>query len=76
MQDVTASLVRPVKELKGYQRITLEPGEEVKRFFSLKKQDMGFYDNNGNYLLEDGLFRIFVGGNSRDTLMQEITVEF
>ena len=76
MQDVTASLVRPVKELKEYKRVTLEPGETVKLSFSLKKQDMGFYDNNGKYLLEDGLFRIFVGGNSKDTLMQEITVEF
>lgn len=76
MQDVTASLVRPIKELKDYQRITLKAGEEVKLHFSLKKQDMGFYDNRGKYLLEDGLFRIFVGGSSRDTLMQEITVEF
>ena len=76
MQDVAASLVRPVKELKGYQRINLKPGEEKKVMFSLRKQDMGFYDNNGNYLLEDGLFRIFVGGSSDDTLMQEVTVEF
>lgn len=67
MQDVTASLVRPIKELKDYQRITLDPGEETKLQFVLKKQDMGFYDNRGNYLIEDGLFRIFVGGNSRDS---------
>ena len=76
MQDVTASLVRPVKELKGYQKITLEPGEEKTLAFSLKKQDMGFYDNSGKYRLENGKFRIFVGGNSRDTLMQEVFVEF
>lgn len=76
MQDVTASLVRPVKELKGYKRTTLEPHEEKKLIFSLKKQDMGFCDNKGKYLLENGLFRIFVGGNSRDTLAQEIRVEF
>lgn len=76
MQDVTASLVRPVKELKGYKRIALKPGEEKNVIFSLKKQDMGFYDNNGKYRLEDGLFRIFVGGNSKDTLMREITVGF
>lgn len=76
MQDVTASLVRPVKELKGYKRIALKPGEEKMVIFSLKKQNMGFYDNNGKYLLEDGLFRIFVGGSSSDTLMREITVRF
>ncbi|MBE7012439.1 MAG: glycosyl hydrolase [Ruminococcaceae bacterium] len=76
MQDVTASLVRPVRELKGYQRIKLKPKEEKKVCFSLNKQEMGFYDNSGKYLLEDGLFRIFVGGNSKDTLMQEIMVSF
>ena len=74
IRDVAASLVRPVKELKGYKRITLNPGEEKKVSFSLKKQDMGFYDNNGKYILEDGLFRIFVGGNSMDTLMREIYI--
>ena len=76
MQDVTASLVRPVRELKDYRRITLAPGEERTVSFSLQKQDMGFYDNSGKYRLEDGTFRIFAGGNSRDTLMREIKVEF
>ena len=76
MQDVAASLVRPVKELKDYQRITLEPGEEKTLFFCLPKKEMGFYDNSGRYLLEDGLFRIFVGGSSRDCLTQEIRLAF
>ena len=76
MQDVAASLVRPVKELKDYQRVALEPGEEKTLFFCLSKKDMGFYDNSGKYLLEDGLFRIFVGGSSRDCLMQEIRLTF
>ena len=76
MQDVAASLVRPVKELKDYQRVALEPGEEKTLSFRLLKKDMGFYDNSGRYLLEDGLFRIFVGGSSRDCLMQEIRLAF
>ena len=76
MQDVAASLVRPVKELKDYQRVALEPGEEKTLSFRLLKKDMGFYDNSGKYLLEDGLFRIFVGGSSRDCLMQEIRLAF
>ncbi|MBO6041373.1 MAG: fibronectin type III-like domain-contianing protein, partial [Oscillospiraceae bacterium] len=67
---------RPVKELKDYQRVTLEPGEEKILSFRLAKKDMGFYDNSGKYLLEDGLFRIFVGGSSRDCLLQEIRVAF
>ena len=76
MQDVAASLVRPVKELKDYQRVALEPGEEKILSFWLAKKDMGFYDNSGKYLLEDGLFRISVGGSSRDCLMQEIRLSF
>jgi beta-glucosidase len=76
MQDVAASLVRPVRELKNYARVTLKPGEEKEVRFTLQKKDMGFYDNAGRYRLEDGLFRIFVGGSSRDGLMQEIELKF
>ena len=76
MQDVTASLVRPVKELKGYKRVELMPGEEKEVAFVLDKKDMGFYDNAGKYRLEDGLFRIYAGTNSRDLLEEEITIAF
>lgn len=76
MQDVAASLVRPVKELKGFEKVALAPGEKKTVHFTLAKQDMGFYDNDRNYLLEDGLFRIYAGGNSRDVLMQEVQVTF
>jgi len=76
LQDVAASLVRPVRELKDYARVTLKPGEEKEVRFTLKKKDMGFYDNAGQYRLEDGLFRIYVGGSSRDGLMQEIELKF
>lgn len=76
MQDVAASLVRPVRELKGYKRVALKAGEEKEVVFVLAKKDMGFYDNAGKYRLEDGLFRIYAGANSRDALEAEITVAF
>ena len=76
MQDVTASLVRPVKELKDYRKITLAAGAQETVGFTLPKQDMGFYDNDAQYVLEDGLFRIYAGGNSRDCLEAEICVAF
>ena len=75
-QDVTASLVRPVKELKGFSKIALEAGEVKNVKFTLKKQDMGFFDNEGSYRLESGLFRIYAGGNSRDCLEQDVMVSF
>ena len=76
IHDLQASVSRPVKELKDYCRVTLAPGEEREIRFTLPKQAMGFYDNEGRYRLEDGLFRIFVGGSSRDCLMQEIRLSF
>jgi beta-glucosidase len=76
VQDVAASLVRPVKELKDYQRVTLAPGEDREICFRLPKTALGFYDNEGLYRLEDGLFRLFVGGSSRDVLEQEIRLSF
>ncbi|MCR5006891.1 MAG: glycoside hydrolase family 3 C-terminal domain-containing protein [Clostridiales bacterium] len=76
MQDVTASLVRPVKELKGFAKVTLAAGEEKEVALELKKADMGFYNNDGVYVREDGKFRIFVGGSSADTLMQELDLVF
>lgn len=76
MQDVTASLVRPVKELKGFVRIELAAGEEKRAELLLKKKEMGFYNNQGDYVLEDGLFRIYVGGNSRECLCEETRITF
>jgi len=66
IRDVTASLVRPVKELKSFQRITLKPGESRVVSFSLGAKDLSFYDTRGNAVLEPGEFRVMVGGNSRD----------
>ena len=74
MQDVTASIVRPVRELKGFRRVALAAGEEQKMRFALAKNQLGFYDNNGIYRVESGLFRIFVGGDSTAQLSAEIRI--
>lgn len=76
LQDVTGSLVRPVRELKDYCCISLAAGGETDVVFRLPREDMGFYDNKGNYRLEDGFFRVYVGGSSHDCLMQEISLTF
>ena len=76
MQDVTASLVRPVKELKGYAKVELEPSEEKKVVIELLKDHMGFFDNSGTYVRQNGEFILFVGKNSRDVLQQSQYVEF
>lgn len=76
MRDVVASLVRPVKELKNFEKIWLEPGQEATVSLTLQKKDMGFYDDDMKYCLEPGKFILYVGGNSRDCLEQEITITF
>ena len=75
-QDVAASLVRPVKELKDYCRVDLAPGEEREIRFLLPKESLGFYDNEGRYRLEEGQFRIFVGGSSREVLEESVSLRF
>jgi beta-glucosidase len=65
-----------VKELKGFAKVELEPGAAQEVTLRLARADMGFCNDQGEYLLEDGKFRIYVGGNSRDCLMQELDVQF
>lgn len=76
MQDVTASIVRPVKELKGFAKVVLEAGEKKQVALSLNKKNMGFYKDNGEYVLENGLFRIYLGGSSKECLMKEVEIAF
>lgn len=76
LQDVTARIVRPVKELKGYAKVELQPGQTKRVTLTLNKKDMGFYVDSGQYVLEDGLFRIYIGGNSVNCMMKEIEVGF
>lgn len=64
IQDVAASLARPVKELKGFELINLKKGETKTVTFALTDKELGFFDNDGNYLVEAGTFKIMVGGSS------------
>ena len=68
INDVAASVVRPVKELKGFELIALKKGETKTVQFTLTDKELGFYDNNGKFLTESGLFNVMVGWNSNDGL--------
>lgn len=67
IQDVVASLTRPVRELKGFKKIMLEPGQSATATFTIKPSDLAFYDQEMTFVSEKGEFRVFIGGNSRDT---------
>jgi beta-glucosidase len=64
IRDWQASLVRPVKELKGFKKIFLKKGEFAQVEFTIDSSLLGFYNAAGQYLVEPGLFSIMVGGSS------------
>ncbi|RYJ51256.1 beta-glucosidase BglX [Flavobacterium petrolei] len=64
IHDEVASLARPVKELKGFELVELKKGETKTITLTLTGKELGFFDNNGNYLVEPGTFKIMVGGSS------------
>lgn len=65
IQDVVGSQARPVKELKGFRRVTLAPGEEKEICFAVDEPMLRFYDGEGNFRSEAGEFRAFIGLSSR-----------
>jgi beta-glucosidase len=64
IRDIAASLSRPVKELKGFELVALKKGETKTITFTLTDNELGFFNNNGDYLVEPGTFKIFVGTSS------------
>ena len=71
IRDYAASVIRPVKELKAFKKIIIKAGETKEVSFMLTKEDLSFYDANGNSIIESGKFSVFVGPNSRDTKMAD-----
>ena len=66
IRDIVASVARPVKELKGFSKVMLTPGETKRVKFMLSNEDLKFYDSNLNYIWEEGEFQVMVGPNSAD----------
>jgi len=71
LADLIASRVRPVKELKGFQKILLAPDETRKVTFELDRSSLGFYDVDMQYVVEPGKFKVWVGTNSAEGLEGE-----
>jgi len=72
VRDVVGSMTRPVKELKGFQKISLNAGETKTVTFNITTNDLKFYNSNLKYDWEAGDFVIMVGGNSRDVKSQKV----
>lgn len=75
IRDVAGSVTRPVKELKGFQRISLRPGEKRRVEFLLTPDHLGFYDREMKFAVEPGEFRVMVGPNSQELIEAKLEVK-
>jgi beta-glucosidase len=74
INDPVASLTQPVRRLRGFQRVTLAPGETTTVTFTLDRDDFGFYDNRGKFVVEPGQIDVYAGNSSKANLMKSVTV--
>lgn len=70
IRDMVGSVTRPVKELKGFQKVAINSGDSKTITFTLTANDLKFYDINMKYTYESGDFKLFIGTNSQD--VQEV----
>ena len=74
IQDKKGSVARPVRQLKGFQKVELQPGEERKVTFKITEEMLRFYDINMNFTSEKGDFVIYIGNDSRTQNQQEFVL--
>jgi beta-glucosidase len=75
LQDLVGSVVRPLKELKGFKKITLQPGESRTVTFQITEEMLRFYTAKMKFESEKGTFKCYLGGDSRTELGKEFTLK-
>jgi beta-glucosidase len=74
LHDPVASVSQPVRRLRGFQRVTLQPGQKTTVTFTLDSSDFGFYDNRGAFVVEPGRIDVYAGDSSAADLTASFTV--
>ena len=74
VRDPVASVTRPVRELKGFRRLRLEPGETTTLEFSVHTDELAFYGRDMQWAAEPGAFHVWIGGSSETELRTEFRV--
>jgi beta-glucosidase len=74
LRDDAATVTRPVRELRGFRRIALQPGETQTLRFTLRPEDLAMYDRDMRRVVEPGTFTLWAGGSSAATLEKRFTV--
>ncbi|WP_200976323.1 beta-glucosidase BglX [Echinicola sp. 20G] len=72
VRDMVGSITRPVKELKGFQKVNLKAGETTEITFELTKEDLKFYNHSLDFVFEPGEFEIMIGTNSQELSKSKI----
>jgi beta-glucosidase len=72
IRDLVSSVTRPVKELKGFQKVSLQPGETKTVTLEITPGSLAFYDVKLKYVVEPGEFEVMVGNSSRDGDLQKV----
>jgi beta-glucosidase len=75
IQDLVGTVTRPVKQLKGFQKIHLAKGESKQVVFKIGVNDLRFYNKDLKYVYEPGEFKVYVGTNSRDVKEAKFTLK-
>ena len=75
VRDLVGSVTRPVRELKGFQRVTLAPGEQTEVIFELPIQDLAFYGKDMIKKVEPGKFHVWIAGDSASGTLTEFEVK-
>ena len=74
IHDPVATISQPVRRLRGFERVTLAPGESRTVTFTLDKSDFGFYDNRGKFVVEPGEIDVYAGNSSKAEMKESFTV--
>jgi beta-glucosidase len=74
IHDPVASISQPVRRLRGFERVTLAPGQTKTVPFRLDASDFGFYDKRGKFVVEPGEIDVYAGDSSTASLEQTLTV--
>jgi beta-glucosidase len=70
-----ARILRPIRQLEGFDRVSLTPGQTRTVTFTLNKDQLGYYDNNSQFVLDPGAFDVFVGDSSTGGLQGQFSVQ-
>jgi beta-glucosidase len=74
LHDPVASISQPVRRLRGFQRVALDPGQSRTVSFTIDRSDFGFYDNRGHFVVEPGRIQLYAGDSSKASLVKTFTV--